>query len=188
MIQYTAYVILTTRLYALCHVWLFSFYYCFCWRYLFCLSQPWLTDTSDLSMDTTQSPRTLRSATSPWSPGASTLKSPPISERSITVSERSRASLNAKGKSPKRKIHVLEDDDEDTANENSDVEEEKSNNKRSKTESTSDIEANKEERKFVKMKVCSGDTISSPCWSSKLCQIATLTKEVIVFVIANCDF
>ena len=126
-------------------------------------------------MDTTQSPRTLRSATSP-SPGASTLKSPPISERSITVSERSRASSKTKGKSPKRKIHVLEDDDEDTANENSDVEEEKSN-KRSKTESTSDIEANKEERKFVKMKGRSGDTISSPCWSSKLCQIATLTKE-----------
>jgi septum formation inhibitor MinC len=75
----------------------------------------------------------------------------------------------------------LEDDHEDTANENSDVEEDKDkSNKRSKKESMADVEdveKNNEERKYVKMKVRSGDTISSPCWSSKLCQIATLTKE-----------
>ena len=39
------------------------------------------------------------------------------------------------------------------------------------------IQFNRDERKYVNMKVRSGETITSPCWTSKLCQIATLTKE-----------
>ena len=39
------------------------------------------------------------------------------------------------------------------------------------------IAHNRYKRKYVSMKERSGETITSPCWSSKLCQVGTLTKK-----------
>jgi hypothetical protein len=64
-------------------------------------------------------------------------------------------------------------DDDDKSN---DADDDQYNNKKQKVDNET-IQLNRDERKFVRIKVRSGETITSPCWTSKLCQIASLTKE-----------
>ena len=115
---------------------------------------------------TTSTPtsRTLRSATSPT-------KSPPLSELTGKTSKTKGSSTGS------RKRKVAEEDDNNSGTSSDDDGQSEQSVKRKKTVDKTDIEFNREERKYVKMKVRCGDNISSPCWSSKLCQIASLTKE-----------
>ena len=135
--------------------------------------------STDLSMEDTPA-RSLRSATP--SPRKARLKSTPVSELSVPSTVKCK-SITKKTDTPtgmlgspisarKRKSNEdKEENDDETIDDTID-----DTSKRSKVEH-SDIEFNKEERKFVVIKVRKGDTISSPCWSSKLCQVVTLTKE-----------
>ena len=113
--------------------------------------------------------RTLRSATSPTSAQQVTIRSrTPGSE----LTEKTKESALA-GK--RKTLEDTSDDDDE------DEEDESSAGKRQRLEKTdidqTDIEFNRAEKKYVIMKVRSGDSITSPCWSSKLCQVATLSKE-----------
>jgi hypothetical protein len=106
--------------------------------------------------------RSLRSATSP----------PSVSESTPGVSVAGKR--KAKDSEKDNTIESISDEDDEN-------EEESSGRKRHKVKKTdieqTDIEFNREEKKYVIMKLRSGDGITSPCWSSKLCQVATLSKE-----------
>ena len=119
-------------------------------------------------MDLATLSRTLRSNTS--SPNVA--KTPPVSE--LTVTTKGSTVTSKLLSSGKRKGIISETNDD--VEELSSEDEEETSNKRQKVEQ-SDIDFNIEEKKYVIMKVRSGDTITSPCWSSKLCQVASLTKE-----------
>lgn len=130
-------------------------------------------------MDTTTtigspSSRTLRSATSP-SPQSKRIKSPHrLSVRPIKSPDGISEITDSTPKSQKKRKH---DDDEKS----NDEDEDQSSNKNGKVENAT-IQFNREERKYVKMKVRSGETITSPCWTSKLCQIASLTKDALEYI------
>jgi hypothetical protein len=93
-----------------------------------------------------------------------------ITEKSLKTKDTSKSRSTSKtGKTGKRKV---QDDDE-----GSNIDENHENSSKKTKIDDEIIQFNREERKYVKMKVRSGDTITSPCWTSKLCQVATLTKE-----------
>ena len=145
-------------------------------------------------MDTTTtigspSSRTLRSATSP-SQQSKRIKSPDgLSVKRIKspdgiseITDKSSKTKESKKKrstpkSQKKRKHEERDDDDKS----NDEDEEQSSNKKGKVENAT-IQFNREERKYVKMKVRSGETITSPCWTSKLCQIASLTKDALELI------
>ncbi len=129
-------------------------------------------------MDTTTtigspSSRTLRSATSP-SPRSKRIKSPDgiseITDKSSKTKESKKTRSTPKSQQ-KRKQDLGDDDDK-----SNDADDDQYNNKKQKVDNET-IQLNRDERKFVRIKVRSGETITSPCWTSKLCQIASLTKE-----------
>jgi hypothetical protein len=95
-----------------------------------------------------------------------------MSELTVPSSQKSKTSTITS--TCKRKI---ENDIEcDTSSSEDEEQSTATSNKKQKVEKT-DIEFNIEERKYFIMKVRSGDTITSPCWSSKLCHVGSLSKE-----------
>lgn len=120
--------------------------------------------------------RSLRSATSPPSVQI-TSKSTPGSELTLKTKESvvtPRVSVAAKRK-------TKDSEKDDTTDEDDDDADESSSGKRQRVEKPdvdqTEIEFNREEKQYVTIKVRSGDSITSPCWSSKLCQVVTLSKE-----------
>ena len=144
-----------------------------------------MENTDSVAVENSPSPsRQLRSATA--SPGGtSSLRAATSSPATRPSNNTPISELTQKTKEStvirKRKTEASDNDD-DTSSSSSSSQGNKSR-KRVKSDEQinideqTDIEFNREEKKFVNMKVRSGDSISSPCWSSKLCQVATLTKE-----------